>query len=100
MIELAETFTDKTIEIRMRTILGMTSENHVDQLKLKGSVRNDKEKSKANPFLFALLRLNSQQLVESFLTIEGIHDGQIDHPAQINEIRLRTVFNTLFLEDG
>jgi hypothetical protein len=49
------------------------------------------------PYLFALLQLNFQQLVDSFLVVESIHDGQIDHPAQINEICFGTVFNTLLL---
>jgi hypothetical protein len=54
----------------------------------------------AKPYLFALLQLNFQQLVDSFLVVESIHDGQINHPAQINEIRLGTVFNTLLLGNG
>ena len=49
------------------------------------------------PYLFTLLQLNFQQLVDSFLVVEGIHDGQIDHPAQIDEIRFGAVFNTLLL---
>jgi hypothetical protein len=60
--------------------LRTTLDDHVDQFNL-----------------FALLELNFKQLVDGFLGVEGIHDGQIDHPAQINEVRFGTVFNTLLL---
>jgi hypothetical protein len=52
------------------------------------------------PYLFALPQLNFQQLVDSFFVVEGIHDGQIDHPAQINEVRFGTIFNTLLIGNG
>jgi hypothetical protein len=99
-IELAETFADKTIKIRVRMFLGTTFDNHVDQFNLRCSVSNCKERRIPKPYLFALLQLNFQQLVGSFLVVEGIHDGQIYHPAQINEVRFRTILNTFLLGNG
>ena len=52
------------------------------------------------PYLFILLQLSVQQLVDGFLVVKGIHDGQIDHPAQIYEIRFGVVFDTLLLGSG
>lgn len=99
-IEFAETFADKTIEGRVRTLLRATLDNHVGQFNLTCSVSIRKEKRVGMSYLFTLLQLNFQQLVDRFLIVEGIHDSQIDHPPQINEIRFGTVFNTLLLGNG
>jgi hypothetical protein len=52
---LAETFADKTIEIRVKNALG---NDYVNQLNLGCSVSNRKEKRIAKPYLFALLQMN------------------------------------------
>lgn len=99
-IELAETFADETIEGRVGTLLGTTLDNHVDQFNLACSVSIRKEQCIGMSYLLTLLQLNFQQLVDGFLVVEGIHDGQIYHPAQINEIRFSKVFNTLLVGNG
>jgi len=54
-VELAETFTDETIERRVRTLLGTTLDNHVDQFDLDYPVSNAKDKSTTKLYLFTLL---------------------------------------------
>lgn len=51
-------------------------------------------------YLFALLKLNFQQLMDSFLVVERIHYGQIDDPAQIDKVGFGTVFDPLFFRNG
>jgi hypothetical protein len=55
--------------------LGTTLNNHVDWFDLECPVSNVQDKHITKVYLFALLELNFQQLVVSFLVVKGIHDG-------------------------
>ena len=56
---------------------------------------NAKDKQISKLYLFALLQLNFQQPVDGFLVVKGIHGDQTNHPAQFDQVRFCTVFNTL-----
>ena len=46
-------------------------------------------------YLLALLDLDLEKFVYCFLIVERIHDGQIDDPAEVDEVGLRSILNTL-----
>ena len=75
--------------------MGTTLDDHVDYFDLECPVSNAEDKQTTKLYLFALVELDFQQLVDSFLIVEGIHDGQINRPAQINQVRFGMVFNSL-----
>lgn len=77
-VELAEPFTDMSIERRIRPFLRTTLDNHVDQFNL-----------------LTLLKLNLQQFVNSFFVYQGIHNRQIYRPTKIHQICFSAIFNAL-----
>jgi hypothetical protein len=81
-VEFAEALANKTIEGGVRTFLGATFNYHVDELNL-----------------ITFFDLYFEELMYSFLVIEGIHNRQVDRSAQVHEIGLRTVFDAFFVCD-
>lgn len=59
--------------------MGATLDDHVDHLEF-----------------LAIGELYLEELVDRFLVVERVHDGQVNGATKIDEIGLCTVLNTLF----
>jgi len=75
-VELAEPFTDQTIESRIRALLRTTLHDHVAQF----------------DFL-AFLDIDLHQLVNGFFVAQSVHNCKINSPAQVDKICFGHVLN-------
>ena len=51
-------------------------------------------------YLLTLFDLHFEQLVHGFFVVQCVHDREIDHPSQIDQIRLGPVLDTFLLRNG
>ena len=46
-------------------------------------------------YLLALLDLDLEKFVHCFFVVERVHNGQVDDPAEVDEVGLRSILDTL-----
>lgn len=50
-------------------------------------------------YFFTFLQLDLEQLVDSFFVIEGVHDGEVDGSAKVDQIRACFILDTLLVRN-
>lgn len=76
LVELAQSLAHETVELVVTPLLGATFDDHVAELRL-----------------LALGELHLEELVHRFFKVEGGHDGDVDRPAQIDEVGLGLIMD-------
>ena len=51
-------------------------------------------------YLLSFLNLNLQKLMYSFLIVERIHNGEVNNPAQIDQVGSSSVFDAFLFFDS
>ena len=51
-------------------------------------------------YLLSLLQLDFEQLVHGFFVVQGVHDREVDHSPQVDQVRLSPVFDAFLFFNG